>query len=108
MSISGSLIYPTEASYLHLDLGDVKPYNYAIKKEEDMPRRKPHDIPEAGKTFRRVFKGETYSMNVVKEGKRIGYKVGGRVFRSPSAAAKSVTSHAVNGWVFWNIERRTH
>lgn len=69
-----------------------------------MPKKKSHDVPKVGKTFSRVFKGKKYSMSVVKKGEGIGYEVGGKVFRSPSAAAKSVTSHAVNGWVFWHIE----
>lgn len=71
-----------------------------------MPKRKRHEIPSVGKKFSRVFKGKTYSMTVVKEGKGTGYKVGDTVYPTPTAAAKSVTSGAVNGWVFWRIEKR--
>ena len=35
----------------------------------------------------------------------IGYEVSGKIFRSPSTAAKSITNTAVNGWVFWRRDR---
>jgi len=44
-------------------------------------------------------------MIVVEGRKGIEYKVGDSIYRNPSAAAKSVTKHAVNGWVFWHIEK---
>ena len=69
-----------------------------------MPIRKAHTLPKVGDTFKRTFKQVQYTMKVVKEEKRIGYKVGNSVYRSPSAAAKSVTQTAVNGWKFWHIE----
>ena len=69
-----------------------------------MPVRKTHSLPKVGDTFNRTFKHVQYTMTVVEEGNRIGYKVGNNVYRSPSAAAKSVTQTAVNGWTFWRIE----
>lgn len=69
-----------------------------------MPIRKAHSLPKVGDTFNRTFKQVQYTMKVVKEEKRIGYEVGNNVYRSPSAAAKSVTRTAVNGWKFWHIE----
>jgi len=68
-----------------------------------MPIRKVHTLPKVGDTFHRTFKHAQYTMKVVKGEKGIGYKVGDNVYASPSAAAKSVTQHAVNGWKFWHI-----
>jgi len=68
-----------------------------------MPKRKAHKLPKVGDTFSRIFKDVKYTMTVVGEGKRIGYKVGNTVYTSPSAAAQSVTHQAVNGWRFWHI-----
>lgn len=68
-----------------------------------MPKRKAHKLPKVGDRFSRVFKDVQYTMTVVADGKRIGYKVGNNVYTSPSAAAESVTHIAVNGWRFWRI-----
>lgn len=69
-----------------------------------MPARRAHKLPKVGDTFNRIFKQVQYTMTVVEDGKRIGYKVGKNVYRSPSAAAESVTQTAVNGWKFWRIK----
>ena len=76
---------------------------YAVGRCE-MPNRKAHDLPAAGATFSRTFGGVDYIMTVVRQGRDIGYKVGEKIYESPSAAAKAVTQHAVNGWRFWRIE----
>jgi replication-associated recombination protein RarA len=54
--------------------------------------------------FEKGFRGKRYTLSVVDDGQRIGYKVGNMIYRSPSAAAKSITGSAVNGWLFWNID----
>jgi len=70
-----------------------------------MPIRKAHQLPKVGDTFLRKFNNSQYKMTVVEAGKRIGYKVGKAIYKTPSAAAKSITQHAVNGWVFWYMEK---
>jgi hypothetical protein len=50
-----------------------------------------------GTEFRATFKGQTYSATV-RDGALV---LNGRKFSSPSAAAVSITSNAVNGWIFW-------
>lgn len=69
-----------------------------------MPVRKAHGLPKVGDTFNRTFKHVQYTMTIVRARKGIGYKVGNNIYSSPSAAAKSVTQTAVNGWTFWHIE----
>ena len=70
-----------------------------------MPVRKAHVLPKVGDTFKRTFKHIQYTMTIVRGRKGIGYKVGDSIYSSPSAAAKSVTKTAVNGWIFWHIEK---
>jgi Protein of unknown function (DUF2924) len=70
-----------------------------------MPRAKVHRVPKVGAKFERTFKEERYRLKIVSTPGGIGYEVNGQVFRSPSAAAKSITSRAVNGWAFWDMDR---
>ena len=43
-------------------------------------------------------------MTIVSTPSGIGYEVNGRVFQTPSGAAKSITRTEVNGWGFWRID----
>lgn len=69
-------------------------------------RRIVHKIPEVGMEFTRKYKGERYKMTVVKGERGAAFKVGKTIYKTPSQAAKSVTKNAVNGWVFWHIEKK--
>jgi hypothetical protein len=51
----------------------------------------------AGTELRATYKGETYLARVADR----ALLLSGKWFSSPSAAAMSITSHPVNGWVFW-------
>ena len=70
-----------------------------------MVKRKKNELPEVGTVFTHKYKGVKQTMTVVKASWGIGYEVSGTVYRSVSGAAKSVTGSAVNGWVFWEIEK---
>jgi hypothetical protein len=70
-----------------------------------MPKRKPRAQPKPGSTFKREYQGKTYSLSVVENNGRVLYRMKGESFSSPSAAAKSLTDHAVNGWVFWAMDK---
>jgi len=70
-----------------------------------MPKRKRRALPEVGATFERDYRGKQYRLRVVDKSGETWFEVGGRTFRSPSAAAKSITRSEVNGWVFWGIDR---
>lgn len=51
--------------------------------------------------IRKRFKGELYRARLRRDG-RIRYK--GKLYESPSLAAKAVTKRCVNGWSFWTYE----
>lgn len=64
------------------------------------------DLPALGTTFTGRSKGQTYSAIIVAAedsptGKAVEYH--GKRYTSLSAAAKAVTGHSINGWLFWNI-----
>lgn len=70
-----------------------------------MPKRKPRTLPKPGSTFKREYQDKTYNLLVVEHNGRVLYRMNGVSFNSPSAAAKSLTNHAVNGWVFWAMDK---
>jgi hypothetical protein len=71
-----------------------------------MPKRKARPVPEPGTTFEKQFKGSTYKMVVVKTADGVGYKVGNKVYGSPTAAAKAVqgSDQEINGPRFWQMD----
>jgi Protein of unknown function (DUF2924) len=75
------------------------------KQKAIMARAKDRKAPKVGVTFERTFNHKKYQLKVVSTPDGIGYDVGGQVFRSPSAAAKSITKISVNGWRFWHMDR---
>jgi hypothetical protein len=70
-----------------------------------MPKRKQHVIPEVGTTFERTYKGKKFRLKVASDAQGTIYVLNSQAFRSPSAAAKSIVKHAINGWEFWNMAR---
>lgn len=61
--------------------------------------------PEPGTVFRHTYKGELHEMIVVTTDDGIRYKVGEQVFKSPTAAAKSlVGDQFINGRKFWHMD----
>ena len=52
-----------------------------------MPKRKRRALPEVGATFERDYRGKKYRLRVVDKSGETWFEVGGRTFRSPSAAA---------------------
>jgi hypothetical protein len=69
-----------------------------------MPVRKERKPPKIGTKYERAYKGTTYTMTVVDARPGVAYSVGGKVYASPTGAAKAVTKTEVNGWDFWGIE----
>ena len=69
-----------------------------------MPQRKARSLPKIGDVFKGKTRGKMYKMEVVRAGKKLGYKVKDKVYGSPSGAAKSLTNHEVNGWRFWKAD----
>jgi len=70
-----------------------------------MPARKEHVLPKTGKTFTREFGGIQYTLEIVNNNNGIGYKVSNNVYRTPTAAAKSITQYEINGWSFWGLDK---
>lgn len=70
-----------------------------------MAKRKERKLPRPGTRFSRTYKGETYTMEVVSQEGRIGYKVGQEIYSSPTAAAGVITDTTVNGWKFWGLDK---
>jgi len=71
-----------------------------------MPVRKKRMIPVVGTICSRTHKGKTHKMTVVRMSDGVGYKIGKEVFKTPTAAAKSITKTEVNGWVFWGLDKK--
>ena len=69
-----------------------------------MARKKKRHSPSVGSKYIKTFRGKTYQMVVSRIDGGIGYTVSGKTYKSPSAAAKSVTKREVNGWIFWYMD----
>ena len=65
-----------------------------------MPRRKKRTSPTSGKIFKKKYKGKIYEMKVVARDKGVAFSVGGKIYKTPTGAAKSITKIDVNGLVF--------
>jgi hypothetical protein len=61
-------------------------------------------LPPVGTTLTATYKGQPHTAVIVEAkdraaGRAVKYR--DEVFHSLSAAAKAVTGHSTNGWVFW-------
>jgi hypothetical protein len=62
-------------------------------------------LPPVGTTLTARHKGEPHTAVIVEAKDRLAgraVKYGDQLFASLSAAAKAVTGHSANGWVFWH------
>lgn len=51
------------------------------------------------------YKGQRYQAKLEKVNNKVIIKFNdGRIFNSPSSAAKEITNYAMNGWVFWGVD----
>jgi hypothetical protein len=62
-------------------------------------------LPPVGTTLAATYKGEPHTATVVEakdrpSGRAVKYR--DQLFASLSAAAKAVTGHSANGWLFWH------
>ena len=69
-----------------------------------MPKRKQRPSPKVGTEFEKVYKGKARALLVVEHDGRICFQMDGKIFSSPSAAAKTLTKSEVNGWEFWGMD----
>jgi hypothetical protein len=75
-----------------------------------MPKKiKRGKLPQVGTVFEKSFRGQTTRAKVVSIDKskgRVELEVNGKQYQSPSAAARALTGHETNGWVFWGIDKK--
>jgi hypothetical protein len=69
-----------------------------------MPRHRVRQPPRPGRRFKKKYRGREYELEVVRHNNAVWYSLGSRLFRTPSAAARALTGHEINGWKFWKIE----
>jgi hypothetical protein len=69
-----------------------------------MAKRKERPTPKVGSRFEKEFKGKVRTLQVVELEGRICYKMDGKIFGSPSGAAKTLIKQEVNGWRFWGMD----
>ena len=71
-----------------------------------MPDKKVRKQPEVGQVFQHRYQGTLYTLSVVPTTDGIGYELLGKVYRSPTAAAKALVGkdQSINGRSFWHIE----
>lgn len=61
--------------------------------------------PEPGMVFEHTYKGDRYKMVVVMTDEGIRYQVDGELYKSPTAAAKSIVGDQfINGRRFWHMD----
>ncbi len=69
-----------------------------------MHERKQRPSPKAGTSYVKTYKGRKYTMKVIEVNGELAYSVSGNQYRTPTAAAKSITGNEVNGWTFWKMD----
>jgi hypothetical protein len=69
-----------------------------------MAKKAEHVTPKIGSQFEKKYGGKQYVLTVISEGGQTMFLLGKFSYRSPSAAAKTITGGEVNGWRFWSID----
>jgi hypothetical protein len=63
-------------------------------------------IPRVGAVFEHTYAGKNYKLKVVAFQDGVAYKLNGKIYETPTAAAKTITQYDVNGWLFWHMLRK--
>lgn len=75
-----------------------------------MPQRKQRkQLPRVGEELVGTSHRKQYRATVTfvdAEKGKVAVSIGRREFASLSAAAKAITGHDANGWVFWGVDKR--
>jgi hypothetical protein len=67
-------------------------------------------LPPVGTTLTATYRGQSHTAVIVEAKDRPAgraVKYGDQLFASLSAAAKAVTGHSANGWVFWHAAEKS-
>lgn len=70
-----------------------------------MPKPKKRKAPNIGSIFEKIYKGKTYKLKVIYSPNGLAFELDGDIFKTPTAAAKSITKREVNGWEFWLMNK---
>jgi hypothetical protein len=73
-------------------------------------KRIPRELPPVVTTLTATYRGQAHTAEIVEAKDRPagrGVKYGDQLFASLSAAAKAVTGHSANGWVFWRAAEKS-
>jgi hypothetical protein len=70
-----------------------------------MSRTKIWKSPKVGTVFEKRFNGKLYKLLVIKSNYGIGFSLDHQIYKSPTAAAKIIVKHEVNGWTFWKMNK---
>lgn len=63
--------------------------------------------PEVGEVFQHRYNGTMYTLTVVSTETGIGYELLGKIYNSPTAAAKAIVGkdQHTNGRTFWHMNK---
>lgn len=62
-------------------------------------------IPRINTEFERDYEGIKYKLKVVATSEGLRYELNGHLYKTPTAAAKTITKYEVNGWRFWHMKK---
>lgn len=64
-----------------------------------------HVMPKVGTVYEKKYKGKLFKLTVVRASGKTAFDYSGQAFDTPTAAAKTITKHEINGWKFWGIDQ---
>ncbi len=70
-------------------------------------KRTESEFPKTGATLTGRSRGRTYTAKVVSVDFKTGFvkvELEGKLYKSLSAAARSITGNEESGWVFWGLD----
>lgn len=71
------------------------------------PRHKERELTAIGTVFKKKYKGNIYELAVVEHEANIAYSLFGKIYKTPTAAAKALVGYKeINGCAFWGIDKK--
>ena len=69
-------------------------------------------VPKRGDVLVHVFRGRPGEVrarvaDVDEDTGRVTVNIGSKTYPSLSAAARAITGHPTNGWIFWGLKKQT-
>jgi hypothetical protein len=60
--------------------------------------------PKVGSQYKVSYLGIMRTLHVIERDGKICYKMAGKIYSSPSGAAKALLKGSVNGWKYWKMD----